>query len=120
MVAAGVARAQSISGSHGGQSGGEAPPAAAEPKMPDIKPLPPPAQRLEAGALLCDSQDELVQHQRAVAARLAGGFAPEPTGCHIMRDMIAVTLLMRNGLAATEVRVAGKVGWTDSHVRDAK
>jgi hypothetical protein len=88
-------------------------------KLP--QPKPPPRQRLDAGALLCHTEAQLRQHQAAVVARISGGDAPEPRGCHIVREMVPVSVLERHGSAVTEVRLhttPEEVGWTDSVVRD--
>ncbi len=88
-------------------------------KLP--QPKPPPRQRLDAGALLCHTEAQLRQHQAAVVARISGGDAPEPRGCHIVRDMVPVSVVERHGAAVTEVRLhttPEEVGWTDTVVRD--
>ncbi len=123
LCVAGTASAQ-ISGG-GGRGGGSGKPdrsADLPPPLPEIKPRPDPRQRLDPGALLCATKAQLRQHQQAVAARLAGGFAPEPTGCRIVRATIAVSVVDRDGPAATEVNLPGAtplVGWTDSRLREA-
>ena len=116
---AGVPGGSSGFGNHGGrgQSAGSAPGS-----MPELKPLVEPRQRLDPGALLCHSEDQLKQHQAAIMARLRGRTAPEPAGCHIIGETIAVAVLQRDGQALTQVQLAGdtpQAGWTDSVVRDA-
>jgi hypothetical protein len=94
------------------------------PSPADLVPLKPevqPRQRLDAGALLCHTEAALQQHQAAVAARLSGGEAPEPSGCRFVRDMVAVDVMQRDGLARTEVKLHGtspEVGWTNAMIRD--
>jgi hypothetical protein len=100
-----------------GQSGGTK---AAASQAPTLKPDP--RQRLDAGALLCRTEDDLQQHEVAINARLDGKDAPEPVGCRPVRTMTAVTVLDRHGLARTQVKVPGppeQTGWTDAVVRDA-
>jgi hypothetical protein len=95
-------------------------PAAIDKPAP-LKVKPDPVQRLEQGALLCDTEGELQQHQAAVAARMSGGSAPEPSGCRILSGTTAVTVVERHGLASTEVSLpapAGRQGCTDSLVHD--
>jgi hypothetical protein len=85
------------------------------------QPKPPPRQRLDAGALLCHTEAQLRQHQAAIVARISGGDAPEPSGCHIVRDMVPVTVVARHGTSVTEVQLhkePEEVGWTDAVVRD--
>ena len=54
-------------------------------------------------------------------ARIAGGVAPEPAGCRVVEQMVAVSVVDRDGPARTEVRVhgdTGEVGWTDVRIPD--
>ncbi len=88
---------------------------------PRATPIPWP--RLEAGALLCPTETALRQHQAAIAARLDGREAPEPTGCRLMPRMTAITVVERHGPASTEVRLTGTssdVGWTDAVIANSK
>ena len=121
-VATGASAQLSAGGGRGGSTGKGDHAADLPPPLPEIKPQPDPRQRLDPGALLCSTEAQLRQHQQAVAARLSGGFAPEPTGCRIVRATIAVSVVGRDGPAATEVNLAGStplVGWTDSRLREA-
>ena len=80
-----------------------------------------PPQRLDVGALVCGTEAELRQHQAAIMARIAGGVAPEPAGCRVVEQMVAVSVVDRDGPARTEVRVhgdTGEVGWTDVRIPD--
>jgi hypothetical protein len=82
---------------------------------------PDPRQRLDVGALVCDTEAELRQHQTAIMARIAGHDAPEPAGCRLVQEMVAVSVVDRHGPARTQVRLRGQaeqVGWTDAVIRD--
>ena len=108
-------------GHHGNRSKGQDAESAPG-SMPELKPLVEPRQRLDVGALLCHTEDQLKQHQAAIMARLQGRTAPEPGGCHIIGEMIAVAVLHRDGQSLTQVQLAGdtpKTGWTDSVIRDS-
>ena len=115
------AAAQAGSGGHGGRHGHrQNGAAAAAPDAPQLKPDP--VQRLDAGALLCRTEDALRQHQAAILARLDGRDADEPAGCHLVAAMTPVTVLGRHGPASTEVHLPGppdQVGWTDAAIRDS-
>jgi hypothetical protein len=90
--------------------------------MPELKPIVAPRQRLDTGALLCHTEAQLRQHQAAIMARLEGRQVPDATGCHLVGETAAVSVLMRDGQAATEVQLAGDepvTGWTDAVIRDA-
>ena len=85
--------------------------------------LPDPPQRLDVGAFMCGTEAELRQHQAAIMARIAGGDAPEPAGCRVIEQMVAVSVVDRHGPARTEVRMhgeAGEVGWTDVRIPEVQ
>lgn len=90
------------------------------PAAPRLTPKPLPRQRLDAGALLCPTEDDLHMHEAAIEARLDGRDAPEPAGCRFVRSSTAVSVMDRHGPAATQVRLPGDpelVGWTDAIVQ---
>jgi hypothetical protein len=108
-------------GAFGGRRGHQGPDAAkAGPGMPVITPAPDPRQRLDAGALLCDSLEALQARQAAIRARLAHQIVAEPTAhCRILAAMTPVAVLEREGPASTEVRLPGppaRTGWTDARI----
>jgi hypothetical protein len=87
--------------------------------MPRLKRAP--WQRLDVGALFCPTVAQLRQHQQAVMARLQGGDAPEPHGCRLIKAMVPVSVLDRDGPARTEIQMhdaAAETGWTDAVIRD--
>jgi hypothetical protein len=91
-------------------------------EMPALKPLVTPRQRLDTGALYCHTEAQLRQHQAAIMARIAGRTAPEPGGCHIVGETIPVSIVQRDGQAATEIQMAGdepQIAWTDAVIRDS-
>jgi hypothetical protein len=80
-----------------------------------------PWQRLDTGALVCPTEAQLRQHQAAVMARLQGGDASEPRGCKLIRAMVPVSVLDRDGPARTEIQThdaEAATFWTDALVRD--
>ncbi len=110
-------------GGGGGRSGrhGEAAKDPAQAQAPLNVPVAskPPRVRLDPGALLCRTEDDLQGHQAAVAARLDGHPMQEPGGCHRLSATTAVSVVERHGPARTEVRLPGPeeaVGWTDAVV----
>jgi hypothetical protein len=76
-----------------------------------------PLQRLEAGALLCNTEADLQQHEAAVQARLNGNEGAEPRGCHLVRAMMPISVVTRHGLNRTEVKSGDQHGWTDTMIR---
>jgi hypothetical protein len=106
-------------GQHGGRRHGRPTgDAATTPSAPGPSVKPEPLQRLDAGALLCQTEQELQLHQAAIIARLNGKEGDEPAGCHVVQSMTAVSVVDRHGPARTEVKSATETGWTDSLVRN--
>lgn len=82
-----------------------------KPTMPDV-PAPPSAwPRLEPGAVLCRSEDDL---QRRAA--LMRGEQSGPADCLPITVPTAIQIVQRAGLGRTEVKVTGgdETGWTDA------
>lgn len=80
-----------------------------------------PWPRLDAGAFLCRTPEDLAQHHVAVAARLDGGHAAEPPGCRMIQGQTAVSVLAREGPGRTQVRITAtptETGWTNSFLPD--
>ncbi|MGI4945178.1 MAG: hypothetical protein ACRYHQ_32220, partial [Janthinobacterium lividum] len=100
----------SSAGGHGGRRGGHrqqrsGPAGASAQDAPQIKRDP--AQRLDAGAVVCRTEADLLQHQAVILARLNGGNAEEAASCRLVRAMTAVAVVERHGLASTEIRLPG-------------
>ena len=114
----------SSAGGHGGRHGGSrrqrsGPAGAPAQDAPQLKRDP--AQRLDAGAVVCRTEADLLQHQAVILARLNGGNAEEAASCWLVRAMTAVAVVERHGPASTEIRLPGppeQVGWTDAAVHD--
>ena len=69
--------------------------------------------RLDPGAALCRTEDDLDR----LAARHRGDPVSGPIGCQIMRAATPISVIQRKGPGRTEVRTnnpdAGGSGWTD-------
>jgi hypothetical protein len=82
--------------------------------LPDVAAPPQAWPRLDAGAVLCKTEDDLDR----LAARHAGEASGGPVDCQIIRDMTAITILQRVGPGKEEVQLtSGKVGttgWTNA------
>jgi hypothetical protein len=85
------------------------------PPLPNLREVWP---RLDSGAVLCETRDDLTSYQ----ARLAGGsnyragVAPK---CRMIQDPIGITILEREGLSQTKVMLAGaakETGWTNVYL----
>ena len=90
--------------------------------FPEVRVPPDVGPRLDPGAVLCRTADDLRQHHSAVAARLNGDPAiAEPVGCSRIRTRTAVVVLQRDGPAQTQVRLfaaPNQTGWTDAFLPD--
>jgi len=85
-------------------------------------PAPPPPRapptvwpRLDPGAVLCRTEDDLDRHASNMTARVSGG-TTQSTDCHIIGRPTGVQILSREGPGRTQVKVSsagGETGWTD-------
>ncbi|HQT77761.1 MAG TPA: hypothetical protein PLD10_11970 [Rhodopila sp.] len=70
--------------------------------------------RLDPGAVLCHSADDL----RKLAARRSGETVNGPIDCQIVRAATGISIIRRDGPGMIEVQTtnpsAGGVGWTDA------
>jgi hypothetical protein len=81
------------------------------PTMPDV-PAPPSAwPRLDPGAVLCRSEDDLARRAAFMRGEQAG-----PADCRPISQPTAIQIVHRAGLGRTEVRINGHsdTGWTDA------
>jgi hypothetical protein len=87
-----------------------------KPGPPDVRPQPLAWPRLDPGAVLCRSTEDLA---RLVANR-TGGDGGGPADCRIIKVPTAITILQRQGPGRTEVQVTGAeaTGWTDVWLPD--
>jgi hypothetical protein len=105
-------------GMGGHQRGGQGQ-ANGQPHSPAPLPLPvlkAPWPRLDAGAILCKSREDLVAYQKRQAGAPASGPAPD---CHIIQQLTPVQILDRQGLASTHVALTDaskQTGWTDVYI----
>jgi hypothetical protein len=75
--------------------------------------------RLEPGAVLCRTAEELQERQVALARQDAGaaGGPSVPAGCVMVSVRIPVEVLERHGPGRTKVKTLGRqeeIGWTDA------
>jgi hypothetical protein len=98
---------------------GGSPQPARHPAM-TIKPEPWP--RLDTGAVLCRSAEDLQRRSSLIRAQLDGGPpAPASTAaCPLVRTPTPIEVVARRGLGQTQVRVKadGTLGWTDAYLPD--
>lgn len=80
-------------------------------EAPDVRAPPSAWPRLDPGAVLCATRDDLVRR-----AELMRGENVAPPDCRQISQTTAIKILDRAGLGATEVQVTGRdeTGWTDA------
>jgi hypothetical protein len=88
--------------------------------QPSITIRPEPWPRLDPGAVLCRSADDLLHRSALIRAQLDGG-PPAPastSACPLVRAPTPVEVVERHGLGQTLVRVKadGSLGWTDVYL----
>jgi hypothetical protein len=84
------------------------------PGLPDVKAQPQAWPRLDAGSVLCRSEDDL----NRLGKRRAGEPVDGPVDCQVIRVPTAITIVQRRGPGRTEVKTgdaqAMESGWTDA------
>ncbi len=75
--------------------------------------------RLEPGAVLCRTPEELQRRQAAMVAQGAGDEPSLPAGCFLVGARTPVEVLERRGYGRTQVKTLGRTsetGWTDAYL----
>jgi hypothetical protein len=96
--------------------------------LPQKKPPPPPVPRaqtavwprLDPGAVLCSTGDDLDRHAANMIARVNGGSA-QPADCRIIAQPTGVQIISREGPGRTQVKLnvpGNATGWTDVWLPD--
>jgi hypothetical protein len=84
-----------------------------KPGPPEVKAQPQAWPRLDAGAVLCRTEDDLDR----LATRRRGEPTSGPITCQILHGVTPIAIVQRKGTGKTEVRtidpLAGGLGWTD-------
>ena len=90
-------------------------PKKAKPGLPDVRAQPLAWPRLDAGAVVCRTEEDL----QRLGARRRGERVDGAVDCQIVRGATAITIVQRSGPGRTEVktsdpRAAEWSGWTDA------
>jgi len=84
------------------------------PGPPEVRAQPEAWPRLDAGAVLCRTEDDLDR----LSARRRGDPVAGPIACQILHGPTPIAIVQRKALARTEVKTidpqAGGLGWTDA------
>jgi hypothetical protein len=89
---------------------------------PPPAPRAPPAvwPRLDPGAVLCRTEDDLDRHAANMTARVSGS-ATQTTNCRIISRPTGIQILSRQGPGRTQVKLSApgdESGWTDVWLPD--
>src|SRR5271157_1064203 len=88
-------------------------PARPEPVVPEIWP------RLEEGALICKSRDDLVRYQTQIANGASPTTAGQASDCHTIRKRTGIQILDHDGPSRTQIVTTDEskeTGWTNSYL----
>lgn len=104
-------------GGHGGRHRGQQQATQSATAAPSLIPAAPAAwPRLDVGAILCQSRDDLIHYQARGTADAAPGPAPD---CHVIEQPTGITILDRDGPSRTHVALTDSpdhTGWTDVYL----
>jgi len=92
---------------------GRASPAPTAPFLPEIWP------RLEEGALICKSRDDLVRYQTQIANGSSITTPGQPPDCHTIRKQTGIQILAHDGPSRTQIFTTDgskETWWTNSYL----
>jgi hypothetical protein len=119
IMGGGMAGGGMMGGGHGGRQRNQQKAPQQNPSPPSPAAIPQPWPRLDSGAVLCNSRDDLVRYQaQAVAGANGAATGPAPD-CHVIQTRTAIKILDRDGpsrshVAATDIYK--ETGWTNSYL----
>ena len=103
-----------IGGGHGRpQNNQQQSPAPTTPFLPEIWP------RLEEGALICKSRDDLVRYQTQIANGSSITTPGQPPDCHTIRKQSGIQILAHDGPSRTQIVTTDgskETWWTNSYL----
>jgi hypothetical protein len=108
-----------LGGGRGGRQNHQQPGTQQSAAPPPPKAVPEVWPRLDVGAILCKSRDDLVRRQTQIAAGpgvAASGPAPD---CSIIQNQTGIQVLDRDGPSRTHVSLTDQTkqtGWTDTYL----
>jgi hypothetical protein len=88
-------------------------PAPTTPFLPEIWP------RLEEGALICKSRDDLVKYQTQIANGLSATTSGQAPDCHTIRKQTGIQILAHDGPSRTQIVTTDEskeTWWTNSYL----
>jgi hypothetical protein len=89
------------------------------PTPPEIPAVPEIWPRLEDGALICKSRDDLVRYQTQIASGASDAAAGQAPDCHTIRKRTGIQILAHDGPSRTQIVTTDEskeTGWTNSYL----
>jgi hypothetical protein len=84
--------------------------------MPDVPEIWP---RLEDGALICKSRDDLVRYQTQIGNGASTTTAGQASACHTIQKQTGIQILGHDGPSRTQIATTDEskeTGWTNSYL----
>lgn len=92
--------------------------------LPKPKAGPPPVRtpttiwpRLDPGAVVCQTEDDLDRHAANMVARVSGG-EMQTANCRVIGQPVGIKIVNRQGPGRTQVQLGDETGWTDAWLPD--
>ena len=120
LLLSAVSAVQARGGRGNGQTGQQETPQPSSTSKPPAA-IPEPWPRLDAGAVLCNSRDELVKYQTQLADGVNVLAAAQGSSCQIIRKQTGVQILDHDGQSRTQIVTtddAKQTGWTNTFFPD--
>lgn len=76
--------------------------------------------RLDPGAVVCQTEDDLDRHAANTVARVSGG-EMQTANCRVIGQTVGIKIVNREGPGRTQVQLTapgGETGWTDAWLPD--
>jgi hypothetical protein len=104
---------------HGGRQKDQQPTPQQSPAPTAPAAVPEPWPRLDAGALLCRSRDDLVRYQTQIADGASAATARQASGCHTIEKQTGIQILDNDGPSRTQIVTTDEskeTWWTNSYL----
>ena len=108
-----------VGGGHGGRHKNQdqtpQPSSTAPSSVLDTQPWP----RLEPGAVLCTSRDDLVRYQTRIADGTSSATGEQGSRCNRIPKQVGIQILDRDGPSRTQIATIGaskQTGWTNAYL----
>ena len=108
-------------GGHGGRQKDQEPAPQQSPTAKAPVAVPEPWPRLDPGAVLCKSRDDLVRYQTQRAEGASAATAKQTSDCHTVGKQTGIQIVDRDGPSRTQIVTTDdskQTGWTNAYLPD--